>query len=214
MAKHDQLLHDILANPKDNLYRAVYADWLIDHEEPLRGEFIHNQLLHPRELLKAVAGQYLKVHLPGYEGLQEVLWVPPPCSRREGGFMDRLYVSRGFPYKVATTMAGWFADGPNYVSLYPITEVHINLLYSDLGTREFWVKWCSRSLGVRRRDLPRGFWNLLDRGRLLQSGSNGYYFSTQASSELFNRACLAWARRRAVVLGLVPEGVFKKNQNR
>ena len=45
----DALLADILASPDDDTPRLVYADWLMDNGDPLRGEFIALQCQLARE---------------------------------------------------------------------------------------------------------------------------------------------------------------------
>ena len=42
------LLTDIFENPEDDTPRRVYADWLMDHGNAARGEFILEQINSPR----------------------------------------------------------------------------------------------------------------------------------------------------------------------
>ncbi len=44
MTEQDALLQAILDDPADDLPRLVYADWLDDHDDPVRAEFIRLQL--------------------------------------------------------------------------------------------------------------------------------------------------------------------------
>lgn len=43
MSSHDAFLQAIIENPDDDTHRLVYADWLDDHDEPRRAEFIRLQ---------------------------------------------------------------------------------------------------------------------------------------------------------------------------
>src|SRR5205807_1195594 len=43
VTQEEVFLQEILANPEDDTPRLVYADWLDDHGEGGRGEFIHLQ---------------------------------------------------------------------------------------------------------------------------------------------------------------------------
>jgi uncharacterized protein (TIGR02996 family) len=46
MTHEDAFLQDILENPDDDTPRRIYADWMLDHDDPViaaRGEFIHVQ---------------------------------------------------------------------------------------------------------------------------------------------------------------------------
>src|SRR5262245_36776173 len=40
---HDDFLQEILADPDDDVPRLIYADWLEEHGDPLRAEFIRAQ---------------------------------------------------------------------------------------------------------------------------------------------------------------------------
>src|SRR5207248_10077422 len=43
MSVHQAFLHDICEHPDDDTPRLIYADWLDDHDDPARGEFIRLQ---------------------------------------------------------------------------------------------------------------------------------------------------------------------------
>src|SRR5262245_61421289 len=44
MAHEPAFLPDILENPEDDTSRLVYADWLEEHDQPERAEFIRGQI--------------------------------------------------------------------------------------------------------------------------------------------------------------------------
>lgn len=44
MTTQQDFMRDIIANPADDMPRLVYADWLFDHGQPERGEFIRLQI--------------------------------------------------------------------------------------------------------------------------------------------------------------------------
>src|SRR5207244_10968268 len=44
MSLQDAFLADIIADPDDDAVRLIYADWLMEHDQPERGEFIRLQI--------------------------------------------------------------------------------------------------------------------------------------------------------------------------
>src|SRR4051812_49276538 len=93
-------LRAIAEHPDDDLPRLVYADWLDEHGDPARAEFIRVQcelarlpagdprredlLVHERELLKAHGHGWSAE----WDGLRGVAW-----EGFERGFVDSFYVS-------------------------------------------------------------------------------------------------------------------------
>jgi uncharacterized protein (TIGR02996 family) len=81
----EAFLRDILTNPADDAPRLIYADWLQDHGDPERAEFIRVQVEHARldpddearqvlarraEALAAVHGKRWCEGLPTWEGVR------------------------------------------------------------------------------------------------------------------------------------------------
>jgi uncharacterized protein (TIGR02996 family) len=57
---HDGFLQAIVENPDDDTPRLVYADWLDEHGDPARTEFIRRRLL-----TELAGGAYNRAVLPG-----------------------------------------------------------------------------------------------------------------------------------------------------
>src|ERR1700719_4532281 len=100
MSPEKSFLHAILEAPDDDLPRLVYADWLDEHGDPARAEFVRVQceLARPgaddgrrtevlgreRELLKAHAHAWTAE----WDGLRGVAW-----EGFERGFVGTFYVA-------------------------------------------------------------------------------------------------------------------------
>src|SRR5262249_38319349 len=87
------LLQDCKANPEDDTLRLILADWLDDHDQPERAEFVRLQVeseARTRDRRGSVWGQHLRVVEREERHGQE--WFPWPegdCSR----YFDRGLIS-------------------------------------------------------------------------------------------------------------------------
>ena len=84
------LLRAVLESPYDDLPRLVYADWLEEHGQPERAEFIRHQLARP-----------MKSSFEGIYHPENTAWVPTTIDGRE----FRLTYQRGFVSEIRLTMA-------------------------------------------------------------------------------------------------------------
>ena len=95
------LLRAIREHPDDDLPRLVYADWLEEHGEPQRAEFIRSQVElargveseQRRQALRAREAELLETHAAG--------WTEPLA-----GLVRGWRFSRGFIERVTLTPAG------------------------------------------------------------------------------------------------------------
>lgn len=143
----DVLLRDILDNPGDDGLRLIYADWLEDHGDPERAEFVRVQV----EL--AMPGPASPYH-PDRQAEQHLRWLwrfHPAVARRRAGLRRRerellafhawgwsgrelpdlrgvtgegdWTFRRGFVEEVRCPLAAWLAHGPAVVAAHPVTRV-------------------------------------------------------------------------------------------
>jgi uncharacterized protein (TIGR02996 family) len=171
MSPEEAFLADIIAHPDDDTPRLVYADWLDEHDQPDRAEFIRVQIQHfhesgdcglewwwprERELYRAHGRAW-------QEGLPE--WVKRRCGFR-----------RGFVEVVGGTARQFLKDGPRIRARVPLRGVslertrgvldqvldspllavlqELSLRVCDLGPAEVRaVVSCPRLAGLRKLDL-------------------------------------------------------------
>lgn len=91
-AERDAFLYAIVANPDDDTARLVFADWLEEHDEPARAEFIRLQIAN------AVASQ--REHDLMLSFLDE--WFPDECCPG---------IRRGFSFNVEIACEEFMRDG-------------------------------------------------------------------------------------------------------
>src|SRR5262249_10801808 len=72
MTQGEAILQGVLDNPDDDTPRLVYADWLDDHGDPDRAEFIRVQI----ELARLAPGQDVDARLAYVEGGHEIDFKP------------------------------------------------------------------------------------------------------------------------------------------
>jgi uncharacterized protein (TIGR02996 family) len=125
VATHDQaFLDDIIANPADDTPRLVYADWLDDHGQGARAEFIRLQCQlaalgeHDPErfALEQREEELLAVH--GEE------WLPalPAWARRGGHFLFR----RGFLDRASVTVTEFLKHSAVLFAAAPVRDLHFS----------------------------------------------------------------------------------------
>jgi uncharacterized protein (TIGR02996 family) len=104
------LLCNVLANPADDLARLVIADWLEEHGEADRAEFIRLQCAGESNL-NGVLGDLWENYIL-YHAWCDYL----PANIKTAW-------SRGFVSHVSCTLAQWDQHGPQLVTRHPITSV-------------------------------------------------------------------------------------------
>jgi uncharacterized protein (TIGR02996 family) len=210
-------IETILAAPADDAPRLVYADWLEEHGDGARAEFIRVQcrvvgMEPPSGSFTGEPGRAEFDRLRRRE--QELLdahahvWLSdlPPGMRPL--LPDAVYRTfrRGFVESVTCTAAGWLAHGPAVVAAQPVARVALGdrRPYHAAGTggrRSFaWYLDTSRDTGVPDdATLPAELFEALAGGR--RGGDTAgqpfvlYRPEAEARTAL-SAACLAWARGR------------------
>ncbi len=131
MQEQDALFAAILEAPDDDAPRLVYADWLDEHGQPERAEFIRVQVELSRlpedgplaEALKAREGALLKAHADRW--CQEL----PAWARRLAVYnqWERVY-ERGLPAAVITTAREFLKGAAGLFRRAPIRRVELRHL--------------------------------------------------------------------------------------
>jgi uncharacterized protein (TIGR02996 family) len=126
-ATHDQaFLADIVANPADDTPRLVYADWLTDHDQGHRAEFIRLQC----RLATLDADD--PEHLPLEQREADLLeifgqsWRPALPAWARGGYSHRL--SRGFLERVSITAGEFVKRGAILFARTPVHDLELRNL--------------------------------------------------------------------------------------
>lgn len=149
MTDADALLAAVLAEPDDDGPRLVYADWLEEHDEPKRAEFIRVQLEIARIEAEIESGEDCdSPQCPACSELRslrrrerELLIGSPTSWGANGHFSDFLSEQghlwpggagdptweyrRGFVESVRCTLATFLAHGPAVVRCQPVTRVDV-----------------------------------------------------------------------------------------
>jgi uncharacterized protein (TIGR02996 family) len=117
------LLRAIVANPDDDLPRLVYADWLDEHEQPARAEFIRLQIERYHQSKAAL--EPTGINFREYELLRENehAWraeLPP-------GFRVGCVFRRGFVYKVRCSIRDIFRVNEEHPLIAPIEHLAVTV---------------------------------------------------------------------------------------
>ena len=167
MNDHDPLLNMVLAQPDDIALRLVYADWLEEHGQEERAEFIRCQVelarIRPEKAggltvwsSDEAAADDLRSENPHAERLRrrerDLLGYPNGVCLHcdwhapipHGGFEWEF--RRGFVEVVSLPLAAWLEHGPALVRRHPIRELRI----PDLSEEEchVWLNWAREQAGM------------------------------------------------------------------
>jgi uncharacterized protein (TIGR02996 family) len=128
MATADAFLRDIASNPGDDAPRLVYADWLDEHGEPRRAEFIRLQCR--LAALDEAAAERPELLDREWELLTvyRARWQPGEGSPLEKHLWKSGFI-RGFFARVGAPAAVLLAHGDELFRSYPLEELRIH----DLG---------------------------------------------------------------------------------
>jgi uncharacterized protein (TIGR02996 family) len=208
---HEQgsLLRAVLLDPGDDGPRLVYADWLDEHGEHDRAEFIRVEielLTAPREYdsfdLDIPAGRYAQLlkrrHRLLVSKAAENEW-PVPAARIRNYAWDR-----GFVGEVACTAADFLAHAAALFAAHPIVKVTLSDLvpsrrYNVSGNPWLWYLDIAGDL-VGPNAVPHGIWPYL--GTELEAPPGfAYYSHPNTAKEYLGQACVAYGRQQA---GLPP----------
>jgi uncharacterized protein (TIGR02996 family) len=120
------LLNAIVAHPDDDTPRLVYADWLEEHGDPDRAEFIRLQCEYARVGPHAPGARALAGRADELWAEHGHWWLP-----RRGPRIDSCRCRRGFPEYVSIPAGGFLYRGGRLFEAAPITSLVLN----DLGDR-------------------------------------------------------------------------------
>lgn len=123
---NDSFLEDIIANPEDNAPRLIYADWLEDHGDPDRAEFIRGQIAMEgplptaaRDTLVARGNELLEHH--GTKWANSI-----------HGLVKDYTFRRGFVAEVAVSSDQFLDHATKLAPLAPIQAIHLEASAEDL----------------------------------------------------------------------------------
>jgi uncharacterized protein (TIGR02996 family) len=203
----------ILAAPEDDTPRLVYADWLEEHGEVVRAEFIRVQV--------ELAG--VERRAGGLEALGLLRWdhpwrlrakalrrrereldfVPPAASAAWCWPLAELHLAwswtmrRGLAEEVTCTCRDWLAHGPAVVAAQPVTRVALRdqrpWHAGRGGGREFFAWYLEDDPPTPGANLPAALFKALP-GIRRAGDRHAYYRSPGEALDDLSAACLAWAR--------------------
>jgi uncharacterized protein (TIGR02996 family) len=117
----DGFLEAILAEPDDDAHRLVYADWLDEHGDADRAEFIRLQV----EAARLPVWSARRRELAGREGellqAHEREWAAPV-----GGQVDRWRFRRGFVEKVTLSAVDFLRRGEQLFAAAPVRRINLH----------------------------------------------------------------------------------------
>jgi uncharacterized protein (TIGR02996 family) len=130
MAIAEALLQGIAADPADDAPRLIYADWLDEHGQPERAEFIRVQIELARSCTDA---RYLALRrremelLEDHQGAWSGDELPPGMTveKHEVRYWPRSGFRRGFPARVAAPLPAFLSGGEHLAQL-PTEQLHID----------------------------------------------------------------------------------------
>jgi uncharacterized protein (TIGR02996 family) len=201
----EAILGAIITEPAEDLHRLAYADWLEEHGDDARAEFVRAQCAYPGwfgalpgpsdPLPGAVARAWDLLHggvadawLGGMPGAP---FGPgragTPCWERasRGGDISVRF-RRGFVSEVTLPCAAWEGHGPALVRAAPVERVTLT------GKQPFMHHWARYPGGAELSyEIPPGIYrNLRGRSPALVKP----YRDDAAALDALSEACLAWAR--------------------
>lgn len=220
MDERAALLRAILEQPEDDTVRLVYADWLEEHDEAERGEFIRLQcriaLMRPTEMVREKTGRVLaaaggptlfvsrcrcrpcSLARREYEvSKRHIVW--DWCGGVDGGWahMVRGWL-RGFVWKVAGTQADFLKHARDIFAAHPVVSVTL----SDREPEEHqppegepnW-SWYSEGFEDDRATLPNCLFDMLGDPPLLSLiPFRCAYPSRDLALSALSAACVAFGR--------------------
>ena len=140
------LLKSIAASPDDDLPRLVAADWLDEHDEPERAEFIRVQIARQTDARPELEWREKALWNNPYFG---GLWAVEACpvlvglpfdssgSHLRVVGMERVQFRRGFAFRVTCSAEDWLKHGAGVVPRQPVREVSLTRC-DELDLSRFW----------------------------------------------------------------------------
>jgi uncharacterized protein (TIGR02996 family) len=113
-------LHDIVANPDDDTPRLIYADWLEDHGDPDRAEFIRLQCELERMGKSDTRSRELQRRERELLEANKENWAGPVRS-----LVESWDFRRGFIERVEMTGAAFLTGGAGMLRLAPVRQMRL-----------------------------------------------------------------------------------------
>jgi uncharacterized protein (TIGR02996 family) len=123
------LLNDIIENPDDDTPRKVYADWLYDHGDPDRAEFIHGQIDLGSMSQDDPGWQELYGRTSDLLRRHRHAWEAPVRGRG----VQAVYFRHGFIDKVVATATAFVHRGAAWVADTPLRKVELTEVAGKAG---------------------------------------------------------------------------------
>jgi uncharacterized protein (TIGR02996 family) len=118
MTQDDAFLQAIIENPDDDTPRLVYADWLEEHGDPDRAEFIRVQIEMGRGVADPETGHRLRQREVCLLREHELRWTTPLH-----GLVQRARFVRGFPERVTLLAEGFLRHAGAVFRLAPVRHL-------------------------------------------------------------------------------------------
>lgn len=206
MTTEDAFLQAILANPRDDGPRQMYADWLTERGSPAdcdRATLIAWMLRRPRQKMTwrmsrkgdncAVAWEWTPGGCPDislyFKGWEDTWRLP---------FIDWAAYTwrRGFLEGVQCSWADWQRHGPSLVRSQPVRQVRLTDLNPDLSATWMFAAWYDDAvIGGDEGVLPHKLYRLMRRDRQHRQHPCGMrvYRGVAKAGAALSRAAIAWA---------------------
>lgn len=133
------LLKAVVASPDDDLPRLVAADWLDEHGEPERAEFIRIQIERARADTPELEWREKSLWNNPFYGPQWAVEACPVLATIPFGSVagsplralqlcgsERVTFRRGFPFRIACTADEWLRYGVGIVPRQPVRELALS----------------------------------------------------------------------------------------
>jgi uncharacterized protein (TIGR02996 family) len=191
-------LADIIANPGEDAPRLIYADWLDEHGEPDRAEFIRRQC--QLAWLDAADVRYAAVRARAGD-LFRGAWDAEVTPRHwPGSFAWPASVyRRGFIAEMLLPCADWLRHGPSLVRAAPLDTVRLSDREPGAvgpGVTAMGEAWWQTDGGwaAPTQRLPLCIHARLRTGQPLAGAPTKWFRDRPAALDALSAAALAWAR--------------------
>lgn len=223
--KHPQFLglyQDVVLHPTQDEPRLIFADWLEDHGQEARAQFIRLQIQAAALSNEADRDtDWWAAHGPARALLEELQerwpgWLTPGASLTAGHYAWAGTVAhltdpdhrgwefrRGFVHTVRCSRANWLhvePFGPHYVANQPIERVELTDCPED---RIEYLRGQEAPV-LRRGSWPADIWAYLQPDRCAEMR---LFANRKALHNHVSKGLVAWARDQAVKRGLLPHRV-------
>jgi uncharacterized protein (TIGR02996 family) len=143
MTHEDAFLQAIIESPDDDVPRLVFADWLDDHGQHERAEFIRVQC----ELARAEAGEGTRSDEPEARERELVEGHGREWAGRLHGLADDYWFRRGFVEEVEIDADALLAHAPAVFASAPVRHARLRGVHEDLAPLAA-SPWLARLRGV------------------------------------------------------------------